>query len=122
MSRSITISYKPSNGDSEVNIDIRPPYFLLGGQSTSLQFWSLPVLREIGLTRLVVLGESDPIDFYGWDDLAELQKEIFLLQKNLSKIEFNAHVLSSWLAHLVYCHSLLVLTAPKDSVPCLSIG
>lgn len=79
MSRDIAIYYK--EGDKSYDIEIRPPYYLLGTQRTSMAFWALPRLREVGITRLAELGVTDPIDFWGWDDLAELRREIRLLTR-----------------------------------------
>jgi hypothetical protein len=52
----------------------------------------------------------------------ELAREIRLFQENFTKIEFDSDVKSWFLAHLVYCHSLLVSQAPKESIPVLTIG
>ncbi|QDU76122.1 hypothetical protein Pan97_31670 [Bremerella volcania] len=52
----------------------------------------------------------------------ELEREIRLFENNLTKINFDPDVKSWFLAHLIYCHSLLVSTAPKDSIPELTIG
>jgi hypothetical protein len=121
MSRSIDISYQYGDGP-ETPIEIRAPYYLLGCQSTSMQFWSLPRLREIGITQLAELGVTDPIYFVGWDMLADLRREIDLLHEHLATIDFNSDLKASWLAHLMYCYYLLVFTAPKDSTPVLTIG
>jgi hypothetical protein len=122
MSRQISIGFQLSDSEPQTRIEIRAPYFLLGGQSTSIQFWSLPRLQEIGITRLAELGVCDPVYFVGWDCLADLRREIGLLQEHLESIEFEAEIKASWLSHLVYCYSLLVLTAPKESTPVLVIG
>ncbi|MGC3968391.1 MAG: hypothetical protein QM775_13755 [Pirellulales bacterium] len=71
MSRSIHIGYEDSNG-RKVAIDIRSPYNLLGGQEASLAFWGLPLLKEIGIERLAILGQADPVYFYGWDEMVVL--------------------------------------------------
>ena len=60
--------------------------------------------------------------FVGWDMLADLRREIDLLNLNLASIDFDSDLKASWLAHLFYCYHLLVLTAPKDSTPVLTIG
>jgi hypothetical protein len=121
MSRDINIGYQYGDG-SETAIEVRAPYFLLGCQDTSMRFWRLPRLREIGITQLTVLGVSDPVYFVGWDMLADLRREIDLLHEHLASIDFNPELKASWLAHLVYCYHLLVLTAPKESTPVLTIG
>ena len=121
MSRDIHISYEDAAGH-DVSIDIRAPYFLFGCQQTSLRFWSIPGLQEIGIDRLTYLGKGDPVGFYGWDDLALLGREIDLLGKHLSTIDFNPELKATWLSHLTYCYHLLIETAPKDSRPIVSIG
>lgn len=122
MSREISIAYRLSDAGPETAIEVRAPYFLLGTQRTSMQFWNLPRLREIGLTQLIRLGISDPVDFVGWDMLADLHREIELLQKHLADLDFDPDIKASWLSHLVYSYSLLVLTAPRDSTPVFTIG
>lgn len=122
MSRQIDIGYRYGDNGPETDIEIRAPYFLLGTQSTSMRFWSLPQLRKLGITQLAELGVSDPVYFVGWDMLADLRREIGLLQDHLADIEFDPDIKASWLAHLVYCYSLLVLTAPKDSTPVFTVG
>src|SRR5262245_49640848 len=117
MSRSIRISYRQCPNGPETSIEVRPPYFLLGTQQTSKQFWSNPRLVELGITELTRLGISDPVCFVGWDMLADLLREIKLLQENLESIEFDPEIKAHWLSHLVYCYYLLVQTAPKDSIP-----
>jgi hypothetical protein len=122
MSREVNIGYRLSDDGPETAIEVRAPYFLLGTQATSKQFWGLPRLREIGITQLAELGVSDPVYFVGWDMLADLRREIGLLQDHLADIEFDSDLKASWLSHLVYCYSLLVLTAPPESTPVLTIG
>ena len=39
MSRSISISYEDATG-KDIDIEIRPPYFLLGTQRPSMKFWN----------------------------------------------------------------------------------
>jgi hypothetical protein len=122
MSREVNIGYRSAADGSETAIEIRAPYFLLGTQATSRRFWSLPRLREVGITQLTELGVIDPVDFVGWDMLANLRREIGLLQDHLPEIDFDPDLKAWWLAHLVYCYSLLVFTAPPDSTPILTIG
>lgn len=121
MSRDINIGYRYSNGP-QTSIEVRAPYFLFGTRQTSEQFWSLPIWRSIGVTQLAELGHSDPIYFIGWEMIGDLAREIRLFQDNFEKIQFDADLKSWFLAHLVYCHSLLVATAPKESIPELTIG
>ena len=83
---------------------------------------ALPRLQEVGITQLTELGVSDPVYFVGWDVLADLRREIGLLQEHLPEIDFDPDVKAWILAHLVYCYSLLVFTAPPDSTPVLTIG
>ena len=122
MSRDIYISYRQANSEQRTDIEIRAPYFLFGCQTTSMTFWSIPKLREIGITYLTDLGVGDPIHFIGWDMMAELGRESTLLQQHLEGIEFHAELKAQWLSHLVYCYHLLIQTAPKDSEPELTIG
>lgn len=60
MSREINIGYRFGDG-AETAIEVRAPYFLLGTQSTSMRFWSLPQMREVGITQLAELGVTDPV-------------------------------------------------------------
>ncbi|MDY3556761.1 hypothetical protein R5W24_005931, partial [Gemmata sp. JC717] len=122
MSRSIDIGYRPENGGALVPIELPAPYYLFGTQRLSMEFWSLPRLREIGLTRLTDLGVTDPVYFVGWEDMAELEREIALLQQHLRSIAFYPEPLAGWLSHLVYCHGLLSLVTPEGSAPELCIG
>jgi hypothetical protein len=122
MSRDIYISYRTEVDGAKAKIGIRAPYHLFGTQQSSKEFWSLPKLREIGLTRLIELGNSDPIYFVGWDDIAALDREITLLWRHLAEIDFHTELKAQWLAHLVYCYSLLRLTTPDGCVPELTIG
>ncbi len=122
MSREIDIGYRLSDDGPETAIEVRAPYFLLGCQDTSMRFWSLPRLREIGITLLTELGVSDPVYFVGWEMMADLRREIDLLRDHLAEIEFDPDIKASWLLHLVYCYSLLMLSAPPESTPVLAIG
>ncbi|VTR99403.1 hypothetical protein [Tuwongella immobilis] len=122
MSRDIHIGYRFTDDGPETAIEVRAPYFLFGTPATSKQFWSLPRLREVGITQLTELGVADPVYFVGWDMMAELRREIGLLQEHLPGIDFDLDCKAWFLAHLVYCYSLLVFTAPPDSTPVLTIG
>jgi hypothetical protein len=121
VSRSIDISYEDASG-KDVDIEIRAPYYLLGHQRSSLAFWSIPRLKEIGIERLTILGECDPVYFWGWDDISVLGREIDLLAKHLQEIDFNPDVKCSWLSHLTYRYHLLIASTPKDCKPKLGIG
>lgn len=121
MSREISIGYRYCDG-RETDIEVRAPYFLLGCQETSKRFWSLPELGEVGITRLTELGVCDPVYFIGWDMVADLRRELDILHEHLASIDFAVELKASWLAHLVYCFHLLILTAPKDSTPMFTIG
>lgn len=122
MSRSISIGYGDASDGPNTSVEVRPPYFLLGGQRTSMQFWSIARLKDIGITRLTELGVSDPVVFSGWDDMADLYHEVSLLQQHLESIQFDPEIKAQWVSHLVYCYFLLVQSAPKTSTPYLSIG
>jgi hypothetical protein len=122
MSREINIGYRYEDNGAETTIEVRAPYFLLGTQSTSMRFWSLPQLRQIGIKQLTELGVGDPIYFVGWDMMADLQREITLLQEHIADFEFDPDLKATWLSHLVYCYFLLILAAPKESVPVFMIG
>ena len=122
MSRSIDIGYRNEASGLKTPIEVRPPYDLLGTQSTSKRFRSLPRLRDLGITQLSALGETDPVYFVGWDMMADLWREIALLQQHLESIEFDAEIKAQWVSHLAYCYFLLVQTAPKESVPEFTIG
>jgi hypothetical protein len=121
MSRNITISYDDPAGN-DINIELRPPYFILGTQQTSLQFWSIPRLKEIGLNHLTILGQTDPVHFRGWDDMTVLAEELHLLATHLQSIDFHPELKAEWLSHLTYCYHLLVATTPADCTPKLGIG
>jgi hypothetical protein len=122
MSRSISIWYRKSEDAPCVDIEVNEPYYLLGCQQPSMGFWALPRLREIGIERLTYLGIGDPIFFSGWEDLAVLGREIMLIQEHIRSIDYHPETMASWLAHLVYCHSLLLLVTPADCIPELMIG
>lgn len=92
MSRSITIGYRDLADSPSTRIEVRPPYFLLGTQETSKQFWSIPKLKEIGITKLSELGVLDPVYFIGWEMFEDLHREITLLQKNLNDIDFDPEI------------------------------
>lgn len=121
MSRSIDIGYDDTTG-KYVSIEIRPPYFLLGTQRPSLHFWSNPRLQEIGIERPTVLGESDPVSFWGWDDMSVLGREIELLAKHLESIDAHPETKAEWLSHLTFCYHLLVALTPKECTPRFCIG
>ena len=57
MSRSININYRTPDNET-TDIEIRAPYDLLGTQQTSMRFWSLPIWKEVGVTRLAELGHT----------------------------------------------------------------
>jgi hypothetical protein len=121
MSRNICISYRDAAGN-KVPVEVRSSYFLLGGQRSSTEFWRIPRLQEIGIERLTILGETDPVIFWGWDELAILGREIALLREHLPSINFDPEAKASWLANLTYCYHLLNEVTPKDSCPIVSIG
>ena len=121
MSRSIVISYVDAAG-KETDIEIPPPYYLLGAQHSSLKFWSIPRLKEVGIERLTILGETDPVNFWGWEDIALLEKEITLLAKHLESVDFYPSKKAEWLSHLTFCYHLLIALTPKDCTPRLEIG
>jgi hypothetical protein len=122
MSRSISIGYRQRAGAPETPIEVRAPYYLLGTQSTSMRFWAIPRLREVGITQLTELGVTDPVYFIGWEMMADLDREITLLRQHLGSIEFDPELKAQWLSHLVHCYHLLVQTAPKESIPEFTIG
>lgn len=122
MSRSIAIGYRRNADDRMTYIKVRSPYDLLGTQGTSMRFWSILKLKEIGIIQLTLLGVCDPVSFDGWENMAELGHEITLLQQNLETIAFDPEIKAQWLSHLIYCYFLLIQMAPKDSIPVLTIG
>ena len=79
-------------------------------------------MEKMGVTQLAVLGQTDPVYFIGWKMIGDLASEIRLFQDHFMEIDFDADLKSWFLAHLVYCHSLLVSTAPPESIPELTIG
>jgi hypothetical protein len=72
--------------------------------------------------QLTELGVTDPVYFVGWDMMADLRREIGLLQKHLPGIDFDPDLKAWFLAQLVCCYSLLVFTAPPDFTPVLTNG
>jgi hypothetical protein len=84
----LSISYRFADGRPEVDIELRSPYDLFGGQQISEEFWSLPQLRDAGIQTLTELGHTDPIYFIGWDGMTELQREIGLWRTHLRSIDF----------------------------------
>ncbi len=119
MSRQIIISYQINN--ITTNIDIGE-WYMLGHQQISYQFWSLPILKEIGLERLIVLGYADPVDFVGWEDLEDLDKEISLLEDNFELINFDEGTKKRWFRNLRSSLNRLIVLSPKDSIPFFEIG
>ena len=122
MSRDITICFRTTPDGPATDIEIRAPYFLFGTQQTSMRFWSMPIWHEIGVFELAKLGTTDPIYFIGWEQLETLSNEIRLYQENISCIPFDNEIKATWLSHLVYCRNLLVMNAPNESIPELTIG
>jgi hypothetical protein len=122
MSRSSSISYREEHTGRDVTVDVKLSRDILGDQMSSMLFWGLPRLQEIGITRLSVLGVEDPVIFWGWDGLAELRREIRLLDDHLASIEFPSETKAEWLSNLIYCYHLLVETAPRGSTPVFIIG
>jgi hypothetical protein len=121
MSRSIDISYEDATGKG-VDIEIRPPYYLLGTQRSSLKFWGIPRLKEIGIERLTILGQTDPVYFWGWEDMAVLGRELELLARHLESVDSHPETKAQWLSHLTYCYHLLIASTPGNCTPKLGIG
>lgn len=122
MARQISIGYRESAARPSIDIEVSAPYFLFGTLRSSERFWSLSLWKEIGVERLADLGELDPIYFIGWEMMADLDREIRLVRDHLAKVDFFPEPKARWLAHLAYCHMLLVCTAPPSSIPQLVIG
>jgi hypothetical protein len=119
MSRQIIISYKQNNIETRIDIG---EWYMLGHQSASHEFWSLPILKKIGLERLTVLGYSDPVYFGGWEDLEDLDKEISLLEDNFEVIDFDEATKRRWFRNLRSSLNRLIVLSPKDSWPLFEIG
>lgn len=122
MSRSISIFYTDRLTGRDTDIEVDFSRDLLGGQRSSMAFWAIPRLREIGITRLSELGVTDPVYFFDWDGMAELRREIRLLDDHLAEIDFHPETQAAWLCNLLYCYHRLVGTAPRESIPVFSIG
>jgi hypothetical protein len=122
MSRSITLSYRLHPDAPDNYIEIPAPYYLLGGQLSSISFWSNPRIKEIGIERLAILGECDPVYFFGWEEMPLLAREIALLSQHLPSINYTLEIKAQVLAHLTYCYHLLIETAPPSSFPIFGIG
>jgi len=106
----------------QVRQEVEEPYYLLGTQGLSKRFLVIPRLREVGITHLTVLGESDPVYFCGWESMEVLWREIELLQRHLVEVDFDPAVKARWTAHLAYCYFLLVGTTPGEFVPHFTIA
>jgi hypothetical protein len=143
MSRSIAIWYRIDGEDVDIETGNRD---LLGTQSISEEFWSLPVLKKLGIERLSDLGHTDPVWFYGWEGLEELEREITLLEQHEKEIVFHpknkvttiysdtweAKVQTDvayyqelklrWIGNLRYCLDKLKQESPKNSIPEFMIG
>ncbi|QJW98589.1 hypothetical protein FTUN_6184 [Frigoriglobus tundricola] len=65
MSRTLSIGYRDETESPYKPIEVNAPYFLFGTQGPSMEFWNLPRLRAVGLTRLTELGVTDPVYFIG---------------------------------------------------------
>lgn len=122
MSRSISISYRDARTGQSTSIEVRPPYFLLGSQRSSMAFWSLQRIKGAGVVRLAELGVTDPVNFIGWEEVGILGREIAALGENLASFPYHAESKAAWLSHLTYCYHLLRETAPADSIPEFCIG
>ena len=122
MSRIICLSYKDSNNE-HISIELEFYQETLGGQSTSRRFWSLPILKDFGITKLTELGISDPVYFTGWEEISQLENEINLLIKCRPKIDFEpSHRLDEWIKNLVNGVKLLKEKCPDGCLPEFSIG
>lgn len=119
MSRNISIWYSQNGNNTSIDTGYND---LFGTQQVSLKFWSQPILKEIGLKRLIVLGYADPIGFIGWDDLKELENEILLLEKNRKRIDFNEELLNRWISNLKFCLNILIEKSPQNAEPNFVIG
>ncbi len=119
MSRQIIISYEQNNKTTNIEIE---EWYLLGTQNISYKFWSLPILKEIGIKRLAVLGHSDPVYFEGWEELEELDMEISLLEENIELIDFDEDTKRRWLRNLRNSLNRLIVLSPKESNPLFEIG
>src|SRR5579862_9112858 len=104
MSRSIHIGYYASDTKAYTNIEVQPPYCLLGSQTGSMAFWKIPQIKQIGIESLLILGESEPVSFMGRDQMAELHHELLLLEQNLESIDYSPEWKAKWLSHLFYCY------------------
>lgn len=122
MSRSISIYFRDEASGTDTSVEVRSPYDLLGGQRSSMAFWSIPRIKEVGIERLAELGVTDPVIFHGWDDMAVLKREVAVLDQHLSSIDYDVETKCAWLSHLSYCYHLLVQTAPAASTPICMIG
>jgi hypothetical protein len=121
MSRGTSISYIDVSGERHI-IEVSGSRELLGGQLSSMTFWSVPAIKEAGVERLSELGVTDPVIFHGWEDMALLAREIELLNKHLPDIDYTVEIKAYTLSQLVYCYQLLVGTAPRDSTPVFCVG
>jgi hypothetical protein len=121
LSRAISIGYEVQ-GSGRVSIDTPGSMDVLGGQRSSMRFWALPRLREAGIERLTILGETDPVIFWGWEDMNVLRRELDLLEQVLPSLDFDDACKKEWMQRLRYCYDLLIKTAPPHSAPTFMIG
>lgn len=120
MSRSISAYYENIDGSSiDINLGNRD---LLGTQNSSMEFWGLPIMKDLGIVLLSELSITDPVVIRGWEELKELDNEIKTLENNIECIGFDEELKTRWVSNLRYCLDKLRAVCPDECVPEFMIG
>lgn len=120
MSRAISAYYEYIDGtDKDISLGYRD---LLGTQYSSMKFWGLPIMKDLGIKLLRELSITDPVVFRGWDELNELNNEIKTLERNIERIDYDEELKMRWVNNLRYCLDKLTAECPDECVPELMIG
>ena len=122
MGRSLSIGCRTAEDAPITSIEIMESYDTLGTHRSSIYFWGIPRLREVGLTRLSVSGETDPVWFNGWDEIFVLGRESELLRWNLRDIDCDPFTKARHVANLTVCYYLLGESGPAGAEPTFTIG
>lgn len=120
MSRSISAYYENISRTSiDISVGNRD---LLGTQRSSMEFWGLPVIKDLDINLLAKLSITDPVVICGWDELNKLDNEIRTLEDNIERIGFDEELKIRWVSNLRYCLDKLKTECPDECVPKIMIG
>jgi len=85
MSLWITVEVRDEHGNRQP-IDFEPDNLHLGGfESSRYEFWGHPVMRELGLAILPMLGDGFNLAIEG-EELDDLAQEAYMIQENADQI------------------------------------